>query len=355
MTNYIAIQMLFLPYRPGHSHWLRVITLGLWKQGVVPARKPEIARSVGRVAADNVLTPERVARELTQVVSSLLEDLQLREQIRNFFGPVLRENLPAIVDRLLPEIMGLFDKAIRESLDREKLTTFLEYVLRPWSEDEGNRPRFVDTLLGLIRENIDPFVSQLRRAVERYSNRGLVKKIAVELGECLGAIDWAAIRADLIQQLESFEGRQALYRFAGELPGTFLQQLRSENYADVLSALGQNIRKFVTEATESFLQRNLPELGSRLIETPEFWRWLAEEAIPTARPHIVQWLEAEGSHLFAARFDVAGRVQEAILELRVEDVHRMVDDVSGSELGAIQVLGFVLGAATGLVMILCLH
>ncbi|MCS7237488.1 MAG: hypothetical protein NZ899_04365 [Thermoguttaceae bacterium] len=47
MTHYIAVQMLFVPYHTNRLHWLHFLTFGLWRQGVVTARKDEIPGVAG--------------------------------------------------------------------------------------------------------------------------------------------------------------------------------------------------------------------------------------------------------------------------------------------------------------------
>jgi hypothetical protein len=47
LTNYVAVRMLFEPYSTDRWHWLRTITLGWWRLGLVPARQAELARVAG--------------------------------------------------------------------------------------------------------------------------------------------------------------------------------------------------------------------------------------------------------------------------------------------------------------------
>ncbi len=58
ITNRVAIRLLFRPHRP-----LRI--LGFEIQGLLPRRREDLARSVGRVLEDEILTPDSLAERLS--------------------------------------------------------------------------------------------------------------------------------------------------------------------------------------------------------------------------------------------------------------------------------------------------
>jgi uncharacterized membrane protein YheB (UPF0754 family) len=169
------------------------------------------------------------------------------------------------------------------------------------------------------------------------------------LAEMFGLIDWSELRVALQEHLASYETRQRLYTLIGELAANISTLARAESQlSSLLRELTDRTRDVLADGVGSFLKEHLPEMGNRLADSPSLWDWLAHEAVPSAKPQIIAWLEQEGGSIYLARqFDVATRVQEAIDDLQVEEVHRMVDAVSANELGAIQVLGFVLGAVAG--------
>lgn len=349
MTNYVAVRMLFEPYQPNHFHWLRLITLGLWRQGVASSRKPEIARAVGEQFATRLLTPERIGREIIAVVERLLDDPQLRRRIRLLLGPVLRKQLPAIVDRLTPEIMSLFRTAAKTTFTQVQITRFIEEVLHPWLADPATRDNLVNVVVDFLRDNAPRIMAEVRRVAERYASTGFVRGLLYNLAEMFGLIDWSELRVALQEHLASYETRQRLYTLIGELAANISTLARAESQlSSLLRELTDRTRDVLADGVGSFLKEHLPEMGNRLADSPSLWDWLAHEAVPSAKPQIIAWLEQEGGSIYLARqFDVATRVQEAIDDLQVEEVHRMVDAVSANELGAIQVLGFVLGAVAG--------
>ena len=60
LTNFIAIEMLFKPYERSGFHWLRLLSLGLWKQGMVPANKAKIGHVLGEEIPERLLKPGEI-------------------------------------------------------------------------------------------------------------------------------------------------------------------------------------------------------------------------------------------------------------------------------------------------------
>ena len=71
ITNYIAIEMLFKPYVRNRKHPLSLITMGYWKQGLIPKNKNKIGDELGKQIETKLLNPEKLADELCDMVMSL--------------------------------------------------------------------------------------------------------------------------------------------------------------------------------------------------------------------------------------------------------------------------------------------
>src|SRR5262245_45626013 len=115
LTNYVAVRMLFEPYSTEGSHWLRAITLGWWRLGLVPARQSELAKMAGAQVA-RLLPPQTVADELTRLLAIALDDSEFRVQIARALGPAVRETAPELVKRFAPEAVSLLGKAAADGL-----------------------------------------------------------------------------------------------------------------------------------------------------------------------------------------------------------------------------------------------
>ena len=74
LTNWIAITMLFEPYKRTWRHWLPWVTFGGWRQGLVPKNKARIASVLAEQVATKLLRPEKLADDLCAMVGSALQD-----------------------------------------------------------------------------------------------------------------------------------------------------------------------------------------------------------------------------------------------------------------------------------------
>jgi len=100
ITNYIAIKLLFRPYKPVK------LLFGYKLQGVIPARKPELAVSIGNVIEKQLLAPEEI---LTNLVSD--KDINvLKEAIVTNVIKILKDKLPGFLH-------GFTDKTIKKQLE----------------------------------------------------------------------------------------------------------------------------------------------------------------------------------------------------------------------------------------------
>jgi len=100
ITNLIAIKLLFRPYEPVR------LPFG-WKiQGVLPARKSELAVSIGNVIEKQLLKPE-------EILGSLISDNdinQLKSTIVSNVIKILKDKFPAFLH-------GFTDKTIKKQLE----------------------------------------------------------------------------------------------------------------------------------------------------------------------------------------------------------------------------------------------
>lgn len=103
VTNVVAVQLLFRPYRP-----VRIPLLGLRVQGLIPAKKEEFARRLGEIAEEYLKTP-RLQRDL----QSSMEEAA-RSAIENALRGMLRSN-PILYAALEGYVAKIAD-AVSESI-----------------------------------------------------------------------------------------------------------------------------------------------------------------------------------------------------------------------------------------------
>ena len=229
LTNRLAIEMLFKPYRRTNRHLLPLLTFGYWKQGLVPRNKGKIAEVVGRQAEEHFIDPAKLADDVCAAVDSALDDPGVEEAIRK-----------------------------------------------------------------AARDQIEDHSAEIAKTVSRHV-------------------------------------RQAVARQISEKLGAFGSMLAPAADAVVASAI-------TPEATRQTL--------SALVESPD-----ATRALSAIRPELSRLVREQCLPRIAGSLDIGGRISGAINEMDVEEFHQVVNEVAARHLGAIQVLGYILGAIAGAIMV----
>lgn len=171
VTNYVAIKMLFRPYKE--------INLGLFKiQGLLPKRKHEIGESIAEVIQTELvslqeilksLDGEKLEKEMSAVIDRILEEKLQSEITKNF--PMLAMFLSS---DMLEKIKGVIKNSILENKDNivEMFSNYLK--------------ENVD-FKGIIVKNVDAFSLEKLEEVTYTLAAREFKHIEV-IGAILGAI-----------------------------------------------------------------------------------------------------------------------------------------------------------------------
>lgn len=128
LTNLIAVRMLFHPKRP-----IRLPLLGLTVQGLLPSRHADIAVSVGRAVADEILSIGEVMErvdiaglrgELVQAIGTHVEERlengmtrYLPAQWRSALVAYLRDVVARETDVLMDSLIGRVQSRVEERID----------------------------------------------------------------------------------------------------------------------------------------------------------------------------------------------------------------------------------------------
>jgi len=166
VTNVVAVRLLFHPYRP-----VKMPVLGLRVQGLLPAKRDELAKRLGELAEEYMKTPKlqkELQRNMEKVIREALEQSLHRLLARNpvvyaaavqyipriadgvsrqVASPLLESILPAATSRL--DVAGMVAERIRDLDPRE-----IEMLFR---QIAGRELRFIEiaglalgAMIGLI-------------------------------------------------------------------------------------------------------------------------------------------------------------------------------------------------------------
>jgi uncharacterized membrane protein YheB (UPF0754 family) len=358
VTNELAIRMLFRPYKPWRIAGIRVP----FTPGLIPRRRDEIAREMGRLVEEHLLTAEGVKKALAQ--GEMEQTLQ--RWLTGYVQECLQDErtLRHLLTRLAPQLFaddGSWSSIVRDPLKRE------------W----------------------DAYVSLIRREYEEKTLRELIPAAGLEKAEAMLSAFSGFMVGRFREYLHSPDGQRTVQNMLrgvlgggggmfGGLLGMFLGD--EKMIARILPYLDELLRHpELTERLHQFLRQE----ADKLLDTPvkEMLAWLGEERVeawsgqlfakweeqtlqvmdkPIARlaepfrdaifrdwiPRFsrvaVRTLQQNVERLFhklAIREIVASQVES----FPIERVEEMIVGISGREFRMITVLGFVLGAIIGLV------
>jgi len=123
ITNYIAIKMLFRPYKP-----IKIGEVTIFPQGVIPREKKVLAKKVGEVVRDYILSEEEIKKIITS--DEVKEEIEkfLDEKIEN----ILNKNIQEFLTK--EEIAEKFAEII-ENVVKEKFSMFASFISKDMLKD----------------------------------------------------------------------------------------------------------------------------------------------------------------------------------------------------------------------------
>ncbi len=142
VTNYVAIKMLFRPYKE--------INLGLFKiQGLLPKRKHEIGESIAEIIQTELVS-------LKDIVNSMDKN-KLEEKMSEAIDKILEEKLEREITRNFPMIAMFLSRDILEKIKEIIKNSILE-----------NKETIIEMFSNYLEENVD-FKGIIVRNVDAFS------------------------------------------------------------------------------------------------------------------------------------------------------------------------------------------
>ncbi|GAX87615.1 conserved hypothetical protein [Lebetimonas natsushimae] len=106
VTNYVAIKLLFRPYKS-----LKLKNVTVFPQGVIPREKATLARKVGEVVKNYILSEEEIKKIVTNDEVKKEIDKFLDKEIENFLAQDITELTPKEI--LAKNLAGWIDNLIK--------------------------------------------------------------------------------------------------------------------------------------------------------------------------------------------------------------------------------------------------
>ena len=124
----------------------------------------------------------------------------------------------------------------------------------------------------------------------------------------------------------------------------------SEEIETDVAGLKERYTGDVISFFEAKLNENLPGILEYALNQDEVWRVVQTEVLPAVRVFLLHQIKRSQNEIIAG-LDLPGRIEKAILDQKPEDIHTLVNRVSGEHLVTLQLLGFLLGGIAGILLV----
>lgn len=344
ITNWLAIEMLFKPYD-------RVNWLWIWPQGLVPRNKEEAGRKAGEKIANELLIPEKIWAKTLVVGTRLLESDETKQKISDEILRLVRENEETLIERAIPFVETAVLNVVREHIQQERFKEFFRNEIAPRLRAEETAALIARKIVAALERNSPEVIATLkkwlREYVIRYANNNFLGFGGEFFAEGLiGFIDWRDVERVIDEKIKTDETQERIERIALTFVDDFKRWLDSPESSETLNSFIETLRNRLTEFTRNYLRTEFPRHVENALTSPKIARWLNESFLPNARTFLEERGAAHFARLLEA-IDLKEVISRSIDEQDVREFHRMIDDVGAEHLGAIQVLGYVLGGVIG--------
>jgi len=349
LTNAIAIWMLFKPYEPHR----------FWPQGVIPRQKASFGRELGILIPQYLLQPEKISAQIGKVALEYLQDSSFGERIRDYVKSFLARHSDKLAHVVVPYVQKVTAEAIRDNLTRETFDRLCRMVVHNFMTDPDTRAKTVQGAVALFRDLLPEFSGELetmiaRRVAEAFRREHPVLNLLKEKFSSTTVEDevrefWRRSEEDLLEELEEEETQAKIAEFFSRaLQKGKAWTERPENAGKIEEFLLER-REAAERYAADYLAAKIPALADELLSGDAFWVMLQEKALPALQLYVVRQLRGDGDSLLK-KIDIPKKIEDAVGRMDMAQLHRFVVQASNDNLTVLQVLGFFLGGAAGVIM-----
>jgi len=377
LTNYIAIQMLYYPVSEGDfgdhdemveksaqsregraaarptecealfkSRVLSVVTLGFWKKGLIPRNKDKVARQMGRIAEEKFVTAENVAY-LVPKLGNLFLSKNAEGKVRGV------EFIRRLAVSHKDEVAEILQWVGYEVLTGDNYQT-IRNLLAKVGRSEALANALAAALFDYMEKNPESVVSFVREMVSGFTDAQTSK------ADRSGSL-WEQIKAGatgfIVEAVASI-GYPQIRSFLEDYvrDPQHLAQFR-DRLASLLPIFCDKIAEKIVSDPQTLSSLVSGEFVSQLIHIDiaddRFWNMIGEKVVPGLQGAIGSAFasipEDQFAKFFTGGHHIASMVERTVMGMKLLEFYAMLDDILAEHLGAIQVFGFILGAAIGYV------
>ncbi|PAD35052.1 DUF445 domain-containing protein [Terribacillus saccharophilus] len=346
ITNHLAIKMLFKPHR--------AIYIGKWRlpftPGLIPKRRSDLARSLGKTVVDHLLTPKGMQARLiddnfqmkvnTWAKRELFRFLRSERTPRQLLSDL---NITVAADDLHTKTASLLKTQLEKQSEKE-LGSLLPDELKQRTEAAADKAAshiqqmlvtYVDSYDG--RRKIQDLVQSFLQG------RGFLGSMLSSFMDPSSAVD--KIQPVIIESV----GAEGTRRWLHQLLADELNKLMNKKVGQVTESIGQDT---LDEVIQQVVRKSIP--FDEMLDTPiqVYMKDLQDDVIERKlTPLVGQVLQrlSEQIPVIMEQLELAKMVEKEVSGFPLERVEELVLAISNKEFKLITYLGFLLGGIIGIV------
>ena len=350
LTNWLAIEMLFKPYE-------RIDWLVTWPQGLVPRNKEKIAEKAAEKITTELLKPDEVAERVVGAVANYLRQDDAKKRIADRAVELIRKYRDDITTKIAPVVEAKIVEFIQKNATPEKLNEFWDRQIAERLNDPETQAFLAKQIAAGIRSATPQLTDELKIMLADYIRRYIEERTFFALfadtisNGVVTLIDWPSVQETICRRLDEPQTEELVKQSVLQMAERFRQWLKSEESREKVDAFLADARGKFEDYLRGYLTDSLPKTIQEFLFSDIVKNWIDEKFLPSAQTHIETFVR-EKTPVFLAKIDLRQIIVDSIQGQNMREFHQMVNDVTAEHLGAIQVLGYFLGALVGLLQLL---
>ena len=359
LTNWVAIEMLFRPYEKTLRHPFALLTLGYWRQGLIPKNKEAIAEKIAMTAERELIRPQVLAKDLCGMVGELLENKTVLCSIRSIMQSKMLEHSREIADYLAPRIEKEVITEMGRLFTADNVRKYWNTQIEPMLKSEDTKDRLADIMANFIATHSSDLADEIRPALVRMIQEYCQEKGGAMFGSMMFKMaDYMTSgilsKETLGEGIKNWVEKPGSLTVIREKMALVMESCReyvvSSRNDDAIGAFVNGLCKefkcYVHEALSARLQPAIIQIA----QSEELWDSLVNQ-IPKCKPEVETFVSSYGLSAIIEKLNISGRNHEAIIQQDMPAFHKMINEISSQHLCAIQVLGFFLGGIAGSLLV----
>lgn len=342
-TNYLAIKMLFKPHR--------AIYIGRWRlpftPGLIPKRRNDLARSLGKTVTEHLLTPQGMQARLIDEGFRMKVNIWVKREVLRFIRSdrtprqLLSDlNITVDINDLHEKTAGFLSRQLEKQTDKE-LGSLLPIELKEKTELAAGRA--ASHIQQMLLAYVDSYDGRrkIQELVQNFlQGRGFLGSMLSSFMDPNSAVD--KIQPVIMESI----GAEGTYRWLHQLLAGEMDKLLSKKVGEVTEAIGVDM---VDDAIHQLIRKSIP--FDELLDTPIHVYMenaedkVVEDKLTVLVRRILRRL-ADQVPVIMEQLELSKMVEKEVSGFPLERVEELVLAISNKEFKLITYLGFLLGASS---------